>query len=298
MTARAVPRPTRSRPAVLLLALALALVGCTGEDDPRAELEEAVADTLDTEVAYELRAEADRAALEALGDAAGDAAQFLGDFRVTGAREPDGPTTLSVELAAGEPVLEAVALPDGELRLRTGLGEMLGLVGSPADALGPELDARGVSEQQRTALVAGFAGDWIAIADAGGLDGVLEGGDEANRPTLDRERVLRHVEVTGVSEGDELRRFSVLVDVAGLLGGLDGAEGLDEPVAAEIDVLDGLVHRVRVDLADGLGDEQGGVRLELGVTEHGDAGVGEPPPVEATVSTEELEELLELIGQE
>jgi hypothetical protein len=297
MTVATTAGPWWRTPVLLLVAL-LALAGCT-EDDPRVELEEALADTLGTEVAFELLAEADRAALDALGDAAGDAAQFLADFRVVGTREPDGPTVLAVELAPGQPVLEAVVLPGGELRLRTGLGELLGLAGgSPAEALEPELDRRGVSEQQRTALLAGFEGDWIAISDAGGLGGVLdESGASTDAGTLDLDRVMEAVEVTGDTDDGDRRRIEVLVDVGRLLGDVEGVDDLEEPVSAVVEIADGLVHRIRVDLADGLGEDQGSVRLELLLSDHGDAEVSEPPEVEATVTTEELEELLELLGQ-
>jgi hypothetical protein len=287
-----------ARVAALLLAAVLALAGCRGGEDPATQLEQALVATLDTEVAFELRAEADRAALEQLGEAAGDAAQFLSDFRVVGAREPGGATTLAVELAAGQPVLEAVVLPDGELRLRTGLGELLGLGGaSPADALEPELERRGASQEQRRALTAGFEGDWIAITDAGGIEGALGDADETRDPgaVLDLERLLASVEVTDATEDDGRQRLDVLVDVTQLLGE-DAADGVDERLPALVELEDGLLRRVRVELSDELDEvDDGRVRLDLRLSDHGDAEVGPPPEVAASVTMAELEELLALL---
>jgi hypothetical protein len=287
-----------ARVAALLLAAVLALAGCRGGEDPATQLEQALVATLDTEVAFELRAEADRAALEQLGEAAGDAAQFLSDFRVVGAREPGGATTLAVELAAGQPVLEAVVLPDGELRLRTGLGELLGLGGaSPADALEPELERRGASQEQRRALTAGFEGDWIAITDAGGIEGALGDADEARDPgaVLDLEHLLASVEVTDATEDDGRQRLDVLVDVTQLLGE-DAADGVDERLPALVELEDGLLRRVRVELSDELDEvDDGRVRLDLRLSDHGDAEVGPPPEVAASVTMAELEELLALL---
>jgi hypothetical protein len=287
-----------ARVAALLLAAVLALAGCRGGEDPATQLEQALVTTLDTEVAFELRAEADRAALEQLGEAAGDAAQFLSDFRVVGAREPGGATTLAVELAAGQPVLEAVVLPDGELRLRTGLGELLGLGGaSPADALEPELERRGASQEQRRALTAGFEGDWIAITDAGGIEGALGDADEARDPgaVLDLEHLLASVEVTDATEDDGRQRLDVLVDVTQLLGE-DAADGVDERLPALVELEDGLLRRVRVELSDELDEvDDGRVRLDLRLSDHGDAEVGPPPEVAASVTMAELEELLALL---
>jgi hypothetical protein len=282
--------------------LLVVLVGCRGEDDPASDLRDAVAATLDTEVAFELRAEADRAALEQLGDAAGDAARFLSDFRVVGVRDPSGAATLAVELAAGQPVLEAVAVDGGELRLRTGLAELLGLAGgSPADALEPELERRGASEQQRAALLAGFEGDWVAVSDAGGIGGALGRDDTTalDGETLDLERFLAALEVTGATEDGDRRRIDVLVDVEVLLGQEASEPGPSEPVPARVEIADGLVQEVRLELTDELdGVDDGRVRLELLLSDHGEAEVGEPPAVAATVTMEELEELLALLGGE
>jgi hypothetical protein len=283
---------------LLLVGLLLVLAGCRGGDDPATRLREATEATLGTEVAFELRAEADRAALEELGDAAGDAAQFLADFRVVGTRVPEGPTALAVELAAGQPVLEAVVLPDGELRLRTGLAGMLGLgETAPAEALDPELERRGVSPEQRRALLAGFEGGWIAVPDAGGLEGALGGGGaDGDAEGTGVERLMAAVEVTGTSDDGDRERIEVLVDVAGLLDGEPG-ERMQEPVPAVVEIEDGLVRRVSVDLGDELdGVDDGRVRLELLLDDHGDAEAGEVPDVEATVTLAELEELLDLLG--
>jgi hypothetical protein len=294
--------PARTRPwsravGLLLAGLLLVLVGCRGGEDPSTRLREATEATLGTEVAFELRAEADRAALEQLGDAAGDAAQFLADFRVVGTRVPEGATALAVELTPGQPVLEAVVLPDGELRLRTGLGDMLGLSETaPAEALDPELERRGVSPEQRRALLAGFEGGWIAVPDAGGIEGAFGRGDaESEADGLGLDRLLAAVEVTGASEDGDAERIEVLVDVARLLD-LDADEGMQEPVPAVVELEDGLVRRVRLELGDELeGVDEGRVRLELLLDDHGDAEAGELPEVEATVTLEELEELLELL---
>jgi hypothetical protein len=289
-----------ARVPALLLAAVLALAGCRGAD-PATQLEQALEATLGTEVAFELRAEADRAALEQLGEAAGDAAQFLADFRVVGARDPDGATVLAVELAAGQAVLEAVVLPDGELRLRTGLGQLLGLAeASPADALEPELERRGASPQQRRALLAGFEGGWIAISDAGGIEGALGGAEGARGPdeAFDLEDLLANVEVTDATEDGGRQRLDVLVDVSRLLDP-DATDDLGERVPALIELEDGLVRRVRVELSDELDEvDDGRVRLDLRLTDHGDAEVGPPPEVEATVTMAELEELLALLRGE
>jgi hypothetical protein len=295
--------PARTRPwsravGLLLAGLLLVLVGCRGGEDPSTRLREATEATLGTEVAFELRAEADRAALEQLGDAAGDAAQFLADFRVVGTRVPDGPTSLAVELTAGQPVLEAVVLPDGELRLRTGLGAMLGMdETAPAEALDPELERRGVSPEQRRALLAGFEGGWIAVPDAGGIEGALGRGgaeDEAEGPGL--ERLMAAVEVTDASDDGGRERIEVLVDVARLLDP-DADAGVGERVPAVVEIEDGLVRRIRIELGDELdGVDEGRVRLELLLDDHGAAESGEVPEVEATVTLEELEELLALLG--
>jgi hypothetical protein len=306
---------------VLAVLVGLALTGCDRPGPAASELREAAARTLAQDVAFTLSARTDTPP-----DAAEDAplAAMLATFELSGVREAGGRYAFAVDIGGTMPLLEARGGAGDPLLLRSGLGALLGAEGDPASELGPQLDELGLEGDQRDALIAGFAGDWIALSDAddvgdlagralgeetGGDDGAGGPDGEGGDP-FDLERLFAELEVTSARDVGDVRRFEVVVDAQDWLGSdLDAAAqdgGLDVPAAVPgtVTVRDGMVHEVRLQLgaaADGdqpEGQESGGLDLVLVLRDHGEVRFPEPvtPVVEVTVA--ELAELLSLLGAE
>lgn len=305
-------RPPRRRTAVALvpaLLVLLGLAGCRAALDPQAELEAAVAATAATPFTFTLSAQADRAALDQLGGDAVEAAAFLDGAGLTGAREPDGRLQVAFTLGGDAPLLEAISQGDGEgLLLRTGLGELLGLEGrDPAEALGPALEELGVGAAGREALATSFAGGWVALTDVGDLGELLGATTDAGtEPAPDGlASVLDEVTVTDARDAGEVRRLDVEVRASALLGPF-GLGGTDGAVPGTVDLRDGQVLEVRLELsggdlgADGSGaggggpDAAGVVELVLAITaaDDGEAVVERPQPG-ASLTAEELLDLVQ-----
>jgi hypothetical protein len=264
------------RPFALLLLLplaVLALAGCRGEEDPREELRSAVATTADESFTFALSARADRAALDQLGDDAVAAAAFLEGAGVTGARDPDGRFQVALMLGGDAPLLEAISEGGEGLLLRTGLGDLLGLGGrDPQEALGPALDELDIEPAGRAALTASFEGRWVALTDVGDLGeliGTTDDGDGGE--PADLAAVLEEVTVTGARDAGDVRRIDVLVPADTLLGPL-GLGGGDRIVPGSVDLRDGRISEVRLELSGGdLAGEPGTVDAQ----DPADAGVVE-----------------------
>jgi hypothetical protein len=295
--------------AVLVL-LGLALAGCERSGSPEQELRDAIERTLDEDLAFTLSMRTEGASLDG---ADAETAAFLGAVRLTGVRQHDGPYAAVLDIGGTAPLLEVRGGGGDPLLLRTGFGALLGAAGDPATELGPRLDELGVGQDQRDALVASFAGDWIAISDAddvGDLAGPALGAtDEANAGTdpeadagtapFDLDRLLAALEVSGARDVGEVRRFDVELDADAWLGTALGdavqGGGVDVPsrVPGTVTVRDELVHEVRLDLAD----HDGGARLELVLVlrEHGEVSFPGPAVPVAEVTVAELTELIAVL---
>lgn len=283
-----------------LLALVSLLVGCSGEQDPRAELDAAVAATASEPFRFAISAQADRAALDELGADATAAASFLAEAGITGARDPDGWLQVGVTIGGDVPLLEAIVPDDDRLLLRTGLGDLLGLEGrDPGEALDPALTELGVDENGRAALTISFRGGWIALTDVssiadlvagvGGADGAGQDGaagtdgaagsdgSDAGQQLAD---LLDAVTVLGVHDVGEVRRFDVEVSTAALLGAL-GVEGGDRRVPGTIDLRAGRLFEARLELTGSdldavTGGDLGGAGASDGGAGTSDGGTGTP----------------------
>jgi demethylmenaquinone methyltransferase / 2-methoxy-6-polyprenyl-1,4-benzoquinol methylase len=303
-----------------LLLLALALAGCDRSASPEDELRTATERTLSEDVGFTLSARADRASLDALGEGAGEAAAFLATFQLTGVREADGAYALVVDIGGTAPLFEVRGGGQEPLLLRTGLGALLGAEGDPATSLGPRLDALGIDGEPRQAMVAGFAGDWIAITDAddvGDLAGPAlageepEAGADASAGTgdpFDLGRLFAALEVRSARDVGDVRRFAVQLDAQGWLGtalggATDGSEVVELPasVPGSVTVRDGLVHEVRLELAEGTegaesaDGQPGRVELVLALHDHGEVAEIEPAVPVVEVTTAELVELIAVL---
>jgi hypothetical protein len=294
----------------VLVLLGLALAGCERSGSPEQELRDAIERTLDEDLAFTLSMRTEGASLDG---ADAEAVAFLGAVRLTGVRQHDGPYAAMLDIGGTAPLLEVRGGGGEPLLLRTGFGALLGAEGDPATELGPRLDELGVGQDQRDALVASFAGDWIAISDAddvGDLAGPALGAtDEADAGTdpgsevatapFDLDRLLAALEVSGARDVGEVRRFDVELDADAWLGTALGdavqGGGVDVPsrVPGTVTVRDELVHEVRLDLADH-GD---GARLELVLVlrEHGEVTFPEPAVPVAEVTVAELTELITVL---
>lgn len=283
------------RRATLAVATTVAvLVGGCSEPDPATELRDAVRATEATSVTFTVAAVADRGALEALEGGAAEAAAFLEGAGLVGARDPDGALRLAVTLGGEQPLLEVVSVPDQPLLLRTGLPELLGVStgADPAEQLEPALEALGVDEAGRRALAVSFAGGWLALRDVGDVDQaiaeLLGGDDRPEAPPLstDLATLFERVEVRGVRDAGDVRRFDVVVDTAAT-GGATGSA----PVPGTVVTRDGLLQEVRVELP---GDAEAGVvELVLTLTPVGSGTAVLRPEPDAELTAAQLLDLVE-----
>jgi hypothetical protein len=246
---------TRPRARLLAAALAgaVALVGCTGDRDPQAELADAVAATAEDPFAFRVSARADRAALEQLGDDdAVAAAAFLDGAGIDGARDPDGRLRVAVTLGGDAPLLEVITGEGDALLLRTGLGAVLGIEDrDPSDELEPALEQLGVGPAGRDALLTSFTGGWVVLTDVDDLGQLLgaatDGGEREEDPT-DLADLLDAVTATAARDAGEVRRLDVEVATGALLSPLGLGGGEDRTVPGTVDLRDGRVLEVRLEL--------------------------------------------------
>jgi hypothetical protein len=236
----------------LLLAL---LAGCQGDDDPRRELERALATTASESFRYQVTAEADRTALEQLGGDALETAAFLDGAGVTGGRDPDGWFQVALSIGGDVPLLDVIVPGDDRLFLRTGLGDLLGLGGrDPSEQLDPALAELGVDPASRRALTISFRGGWIALTDVSSLRELVDAseastpGEATTVPPTDLDGFLDAVTIVGVEDVGEVRRFDVEVATAPLLA-LLGIDGDERTVPGSIDVRDGRLLEARLVLS-------------------------------------------------
>lgn len=296
------PRRTRL---VAVVAALLVLVGCTGDPTPREELAAAVRATEETSVNFRVTAVADRGALEALEGGAADAAAFLEQAGLVGARDPDGALRLAVTLGGDDPLIEVVSLPDGPLLLRTGLGDLLGVGRTdPAAQLDPALAELGVGEAGRRALAVSFAGGWLELTDVADVDAALaelfgEPAEDAGGTVAlsDLSTLLDRVEVVDARDAGDVRRFDVEVDTAGLQGAAPAGAA---PLVGQVVLRDGRVQEVRLELSspqDAAAEEAGVVELIVTLTEV-DAGTAVlRPEADAALTAAELLDLVDRLQE-
>jgi hypothetical protein len=281
--------------AVLLL-VALALSGCDRGSSPERELREAVDGTLAEDVAFEVRVRTEgRTDVETDPDLA----SVLENVRVTGSHRTGGTYHLALDIGGTDPLLELRG-GDGPVLLRTGLGALLGSTGSPEEALREPFDDLDLDDEGRRALLAGFAGDWLALTEtdadtpAGGADaGGAAGGTTRWGDLLDA------VEVVEVHDAGGVRTLEVLADLRRLRSSslgrtLDGLLDLPATVPGHVEVREGRVQQVRLDLS-GEG-ASGSLELVLVVLDHGELPPTEPVDPVATLTVAELAGLVEVLG--
>jgi hypothetical protein len=280
-----------------LLLVALALAGCDRGGSPERELQEAVDRTLTEDVAFEVRVRAGEPAAEG----APDLADLLAAFLVTGSHRTDGTYHLALDIGGTEPLLE-VRGGEGPLLLRTGLGALLGATGAPDEALGEPFGDLGLDDEGRRALLAGFAGDWLALTPADDLeDPTAEGAKDGTETggSLGLGDLLGAVEMVEVREAGSARIFEVLAHPQRLQGSSlvrTLAELLDLPatVPGRVEVRDGRVQQVALDLS---GEAAAGTpELVLVVLDHGELPPVEPAEPVATLTLAELAEVVEALG--
>lgn len=276
------------------LALLVAVAGCTDDPEPREELAAAVAATEETSVNFRLSAVADRGALDSLEGGAADAAAFLDQAGLVGARDPDGALRLAVTLGADEPLLEVVSLPDGALLLRTGLGSLLGVGRTdPSEALDPALAELGVDEVGQRALAVSFAGGWLQLTDVGDVDAALAdlfAAPSDDTVTLgDLSGLLDAVTVVEARDAGDVRRFDVTFD-PGAVTGAAGGRALPGTVVLR----DGRIQEVRLELPAAEGDADAGVvEAVVTITEVDDGIAVLRPEPDAAISATQLLDLVE-----
>jgi len=319
----------RRAPRWLAATLAVGLVGggavaCTdpAPADPEAALVQTVQDTLDGAFDYRLVAEADREAVEELGQSLGSVAARLNVFEVTGV--VDGSTaSMDVQAFGTAPLLQVRRFGDDELYLRVAAGD------GPLAALAtPELEGRilGVAVQtgQSDAVVAAvgalFDGDWIGVTgafdpgvlselsggqDAGDEDPDGQGDDQAATPLP--QLVDDYIRVVDQQEDDgttttrvELQVRALLLALAGVGGPVDAEDFeenlqvIPETVAGDVLVADGVVEAVVFDIAaaarEAGDDVRGSLQLRLELSEHGQPTTPAVPDPKVTVPSVDLTE--------
>jgi hypothetical protein len=282
----------------LLVLVGLALAGCDRGSSPEQELREAIELTLADDVAFEVRVRTDEPA-----DPGADAelAASLATLRVVGSHRTDGTYHLALDIGGTEPILE-VRGGEGPLLLRTGLGALLGLTGAPDEAVGDAFDGLDLDEEGQRALLAGFAGDWLALTDAddlADLTGEAEGEGAEHGGSLGLGELLEALEVVEAHDAVGVRTFDVLAHPQRRQGSALGrtlTDLLDLPatVPGRVEVRDGRVQQVVLGLAGEAAS--GSTELVLEVLEHGELPTAEPIDPAATLTVAELAEVVEVLG--
>jgi len=305
-----------------LLAVATMLAGaCTSApDDPEGDLAAAFERTLADSFSYRLSVEADRDALESLGEGAASATAFLSTFAVVGTTGADG-GQLRVQVL-GTDLLDVRRLDAEHTYVRLGLTELPGLPEELADpaALLPALVALGLGEQVEVAGATLLEGGWVLLEgalDAAALRESSGAGAASASETASvdealgadtEERIRRFVEVTEQTEAGARRTFRVslhlreLVQAVATLGPAPPGAGtrpgdaaaVPEVLAGTVFVEDGVVTRIRLDLSALTDDDTavGQVELQLDLDDHGQARPPTAPEARTTLSAQALVDAL------
>lgn len=242
----------RRRPfALLLVAMAVLVAACgTSSPDPETRLSAAVENTFEGSFSYTLSVDADRAALEGLGEGAGDAATFLQTFGFSGVVDDADGVSFAVDLGGDTPLLEVRTFGEEAFYLNVGLNDFLSLAGAgafdPRDELAPALEALGFDDEVKAAVLDALDGKWVGVE--GELDVAriqeLMGAEPGE---VDEERASeaaaelfgedipaffdKYVSVVEtVEEEDDTERFEVVLELRELLR---AAGELNQQVAAE-----------------------------------------------------------------
>ena len=268
--------------AAALTAGLLAGCGPSEDDQRRAALDAAVAETVGGVLAFNLTLDAPDGALGGFGDAAGPLAGLLAESSAAGVIEED---RLAVGLTVGGvDLLQARVTAPGEQFVRFDLGGLVSLAAEAdatlEDRLAVALDEAGLDPAARDAVLAAARGEWVRLRTDGAADGdAAQDAGTSVRAAL--EELLSAVTPVG-HEGDLERepfygQLDVEVDLAQALAVASAAlanvdvDPVQPPEDAE--VLEG-----RLLVADGL------VRalvLELGpLASAVDSGVEDPEDVE------------------
>jgi hypothetical protein len=314
------------RPLIALIAALAMLAGACGSDpaDPQARLTSAFEETFDGAFAYDFSIDADRAALDTLGEGAGDAASFLGTFGFSGVVDDDDAVSFALGLGGGAQLIELRSFGDEAFYVNLGLNELLSLAGAgafdPRDELAPALDALGFDAEVKAAVLDALDGKWVGVEGALDVERLrsLFGADP---DTVDEDEIQaatdelfgeglpgffeRFVTVEDAAETDDgAERFDVALQLRQLLraaGELNSRVGtttapdlddleadladLPEQVPGTVVVVDDHVTEIRFDVA-GTAETDGSVLLTLVLSDFDEV---EPltRPEDATVLTEE-----------
>ncbi|MBW3619410.1 MAG: hypothetical protein KY461_04145 [Actinobacteria bacterium] len=291
--------PRRRPLSLLLTVLAVVTAACgTNSPDPETRLNSAVENTFDGAFSYTLTVDADRAALEAMGDGAGDAATFLQTFGFSGVVDGEDGRSFAIDLGGNAPLLELRTFSDEAFYVNVGLNDFLSLAGAgafdPRDELAPALDALGFEDEVKAAVLDALDGKWVGVE--GELDVArLQALMGADAPTVDEEEASeaaaelfgddaagffeRYVTIVETVAEDDTERFEVAFELRELMRAMGelnqrvGAEGSDALTDVEADLQDlpetvpgtvivdeGHVTLIRLDVADTA--RQAGAELE------------------------------------
>lgn len=318
------PTRRRLRPVVALLALALVAGACNRTpDDPQEAVRQAVAATFEDSYHFEVTVEADPAALRAMGAEAAQSAAFLSGLALEG--DVAGDTNSLTVRILGIEALELRRLGSEAVYVRAAAQQFLAAAGQAALAqpatVAAALDQLQASPALRAGVTAALEGRWVGIAgdlDAAAIERALgvessaDGGpDEADILAAlggDLEGAIeRYVAVEGepVDVGG-VRRYTVSLALRDLLrnvlmvqaeaAGDDPAQveadlvGLAERVPGTIDVRDGRVTAIRIDIAGAVEDQPtvGAIEVIVDLSRHGDVDALSVPEGAVTVPSDEF----------
>lgn len=298
------------------LAAAVLVASCSGGPDPDQALRTAVADTFAAPFVYEITIEADRDALAALGEGAGQAADFLRGLRLTG-QVGRGSWGLTARLLDTEALALRAVSPE-EIYMRWGIRDLAARLGAGVDPERPlrALEALDLPSSVTTAVTAAIRGQWVGVRgrlpaarlarliapDPPGPDGplgILEDAIGGDVPAfLDRFLEAREREVEDGREtfSVALRARDLGRAVARARARMRGAraaatpapEGTGVPMTVPGTVIarDGRITEVRLSLSGE--DRQGSVDLRVSLSRHGAAPPLEPPAEPVMVPAGEL----------
>ncbi|MDX1658698.1 MAG: hypothetical protein R3343_07755 [Nitriliruptorales bacterium] len=322
--------PRTLRRTSLLLVLVLALAACGDGGDPEERLADAFEDTFDGSFAYEFTVDADSEALGDLGDGAGQAAAFLGGFSVSG--------TVAEETASfgvtllNQQIFELRTIGEEAFYLRLGINDLLAAFGGgafdPQDELVPAIDALGLGEDIKAAVIDAFNGTWVGVEgefDSEELSALFGAGADDVDDEESRERVRevfgedipgffeRFVTVTEEEEEDDVHRFTVALEIRELLRaaaelneelGVDDSaafadleadlEDLPETVPGTVITADGLVEVISFDVAAAARevgeDVAGAVEIRFEISDHDEVEAVVAPEEATTLTAEQFAE--------
>lgn len=325
---RSLPRTSRAgrilRLAVVLLVAATAACTSNEPQEPEEVLVQTVRDTLDGAFAYRVVAEADREALDALGDDLASVVARLNLFEASGVVDGEV-SSLDVQVFGTAPLLQVSRFSDHEMYLRVGLAD-----GPLASFATPELEGRllGVAVQsgQPDSIVAAighlFDGEWVHLA--GRFDSSMLADGSSTEEDLSRraatpvpELVTEYLTVSDEVEEDGSTTYQVdlqareLVRALARLGGGAEAAGIEpeafeeglallpETVTGDVVVGNGVVQRFVFDVAaaareDGV-DMKGSLQVRLELSDHGRPPLPSVPDAAVTVPSEDLAAGLQLL---